>query len=154
MLRPYAALPSWLTQRAVPAAAALLPEPTWIPEDRNFIIGLKRLGQFSATSPKASLVRWGSYFTHGETDTSIKIYNMPLSGAAFNPGTTTSNSGQTSRFNLARVAVMRDMDNAAFARIIRGEGLAARRARAGLLNAAKAILGNSAYERVRARVLP
>src|SRR5207253_533835 len=24
---------------------------------------------------------WSSYFQHGETDTSIKIYNMPLSGA-------------------------------------------------------------------------
>ena len=64
-----------------------------------------------------------------------------------------TNATTTSRFNLARVAVMRDMDGAAFARVIRGEGLTARRARAGLLNAAKVILGNSAYERVRARVL-
>ena len=71
MLRPYAALPSWLTQRAVPAAAALLPEPTWIPEDRNFITGLKRLGQFSSTTPKASLVRWGSYFNH---DVKLALY--------------------------------------------------------------------------------
>jgi asparagine synthase (glutamine-hydrolysing) len=66
LLRPYASLPSWLTQNAVPAAVGLLPEPTWIPEDRNFITGLKRLGQFSSTTPKASLVRWGSYFTHSE----------------------------------------------------------------------------------------
>ncbi len=66
LLRPYAALPGWFTQRAVPAAMRLLPEPTWIPEDRNIITGLKRLGQFSATTPKASLVRWGSYFTHDE----------------------------------------------------------------------------------------
>ena len=65
-----------------------------------------------------------------------------------------TNTPTTSRFNLARVAIMRDMDSQAFARIIRGEGLTARRARAGLLNAAKAILGNTAYERVRARVLP
>jgi asparagine synthase (glutamine-hydrolysing) len=65
-LRPYAAFPAWITQRAVPAVTALLPEPSWIPEDRNFITGLKRLGQFSSTTPKASLVRWGSYFTHGE----------------------------------------------------------------------------------------
>ena len=43
-----------------------VPEPAWIPEDRNPITGLKRLGQFSATTPKASLVRWGSYFTHDE----------------------------------------------------------------------------------------
>lgn len=66
LLKPYAALPSWITQRAVPAALRLLPESTWIPEDRNIITGLKRLGQFSATTPKASLVRWGSYFTHDE----------------------------------------------------------------------------------------
>lgn len=66
LLRFYTALPEWITQRAVPAATALLPEPSWIPEDRNFISGLKRLGQFSSTTAKASLVRWGSYFTHDE----------------------------------------------------------------------------------------
>ena len=66
LLRPYAALPAWITQRAVPAATAILPEPAWIPEDRNLITGLKRLGQFSSTTPKASLVRWGSYFTHNQ----------------------------------------------------------------------------------------
>lgn len=63
------------------------------------------------------------------------------------------NTPTTSRFKLARVAIMRDMDSAAFARLVRGEGLTARRARAGLLNAAKALLGNTAYERVRTRVL-
>ncbi|MBA2588082.1 MAG: TonB-dependent receptor [Alphaproteobacteria bacterium] len=47
---------------------------------------------------------WETYFQHGETDTSIKIYNMPLSGAPFIPGTnTTSNSA--SRFNQAQDAV-------------------------------------------------
>ena len=66
LLRPYAALPAWITQRAVPAATAILPDPAWIPEDRNLITGLKRLGQFSSTTPKASLVRWGSYFTHNQ----------------------------------------------------------------------------------------
>jgi asparagine synthase (glutamine-hydrolysing) len=66
LLKPYAALPAWVTQRAVPAAAALLPPLYGIPEDRNPITGLKRLGQFSAVSHKASLVRWGSYFTHDE----------------------------------------------------------------------------------------
>lgn len=64
LLRPYSALPSWITQSAVPAMMRYVPEPSWIPEDRNPITGLKRLGQFSATTPKASLVRWGSYFTH------------------------------------------------------------------------------------------
>jgi asparagine synthase (glutamine-hydrolysing) len=66
LLRPYSALPSWITQSAVPAMMRYVPEPSWIPEDRNPITGLKRLGQFSATTPKASLVRWGSYFSHKE----------------------------------------------------------------------------------------
>jgi asparagine synthase (glutamine-hydrolysing) len=66
LLRPYSALPNWITQRAVPAIMRRLPEPSWIPEDRNLVTGLKRLGQFSATTPKASLVRWSSYFTHTE----------------------------------------------------------------------------------------
>jgi asparagine synthase (glutamine-hydrolysing) len=71
LLRPYSALPGWLTQRAVPAMMRYVPEPSWIPEDRNAITGLKRLGQFSATTPKASLVRWGSYFTH---DDKLSLY--------------------------------------------------------------------------------
>lgn len=71
-LRPYAAMPTWLTQQLVPAAAALLPEPWWLPEDSNPITGLKRLSQFSAVSHKASLVRWGSYFNHAEK---MELYN-------------------------------------------------------------------------------
>ena len=63
LLRPYAALPGWITQKAVPAVASLLPEPGWIPEDLNPFTGFKRLGQFSSITPKASLVRWGSYFS-------------------------------------------------------------------------------------------
>lgn len=51
---------------------------------------------------------WDSYFQHGETDTSIKIYNMPLSGAPLINGTATTAgaaNGQFSRFNLAQDAV-------------------------------------------------
>src|SRR5471032_3274334 len=55
---------------------------------------------------------WDSYFEHGEADTSIKIYNMPLSGAPLvgGNGTTTaggagSATGSFSRFNLAQDAV-------------------------------------------------
>ena len=66
LLRPYSALPNWITQSAMPAVMRYVPEPSWIPEDRNPITGLKRLGQFSATTPKASLVRWGSYFSQEE----------------------------------------------------------------------------------------
>jgi iron complex outermembrane receptor protein len=56
---------------------------------------------------------WDSYFQHGEADTSIKIYNMPLSGAPLvggngttNPGGAGSTNGQFSRFNLAQDAVV------------------------------------------------
>ncbi len=71
-LRPYAAMPTWLTQQLVPAAASRLPEPWWLPEDSNPITGLKRLSQFSAVTHKASLVRWGSYFNHAEK---MELYN-------------------------------------------------------------------------------
>lgn len=64
LLQPYAALPRWLTQRAVPALTRALPDTAILPEDRNPITAMKRLGQFSSLTPKASLVRWGSYFTH------------------------------------------------------------------------------------------
>jgi asparagine synthase (glutamine-hydrolysing) len=66
LLKPYSALPNWITQSVIPAMMHYVPEPSWIPEDRNPITGLKRLGQFSATTSKASLVRWGSYFTHDD----------------------------------------------------------------------------------------
>jgi asparagine synthase (glutamine-hydrolysing) len=71
-LRPYAAMPDWITQRAIPAGVSFLPEPKWIPEDRNPLTGLKRLEQFSATTEKGSLVRWGSYFSHEEK---LGLYN-------------------------------------------------------------------------------
>jgi iron complex outermembrane receptor protein len=48
---------------------------------------------------------WDSYFQHGETDTSIKIYNMPLSGAPVNPATGKIDN-TVSRFNLAQDAVV------------------------------------------------
>lgn len=66
LISPYAMLPHAITQGVVPALAGLLPDFGQIPEDRNPITGLKRLGQFSATTERASLVRWGSYFSHDE----------------------------------------------------------------------------------------
>ncbi len=65
-LAGYAMLPRWLTQRAVPSVLARLPEPAWLPEDRSPLTGLRRLQQFAAVSPSASIVRWGSYFGHDE----------------------------------------------------------------------------------------
>lgn len=77
-LRPYAAMPAWVTQRLVPAAAARLPEPEWLPEDSNPLTGLRRLAQFSAVTHKASLARWGSYFNHAEK---MELYAPPLRDA-------------------------------------------------------------------------
>jgi asparagine synthase (glutamine-hydrolysing) len=85
-LQPYANLPIWLSQGMVPALAALLPEPTWMPEDRNPITGIKRLGQFSAVTHKASLVRWGSYFTHRQK---LALYSDQLRDALAGIDTTT-----------------------------------------------------------------
>ena len=47
---------------------------------------------------------WESYFEHGESDTSNKIYNMPLSNAPADPVTGKINAND-SRFNLAMDAV-------------------------------------------------
>jgi asparagine synthase (glutamine-hydrolysing) len=66
LLQFYSRLPDSITQKAIPAFAGLLPEPAWLPEDRNPITGLKRLSQFSAITQKASLVRWGSYFSEDD----------------------------------------------------------------------------------------
>jgi iron complex outermembrane receptor protein len=98
---------------ATPSAATMSFGSDWanIPTDqqmfltrtlRRFVVGGD--GTFNLFGKDWS---WDSYFQHGETDTSIKIYNMPLSGA---PGILQSNgnyaaNGQFSRFNLAQDAV-------------------------------------------------
>jgi iron complex outermembrane receptor protein len=53
---------------------------------------------------------WESYFQHGETDTSIKLVNMPLSGAPVNPATGKIDN-TLSRFNLAQDAVVDSSGN-------------------------------------------
>lgn len=60
---PYAALPRLLTQRLIPALLDLIPEPQDRPIETNWVAGLKRLAQVAGISPKASILRWGSYFT-------------------------------------------------------------------------------------------
>lgn len=61
---------------------------------------------------------WDSYFQHGENSTSIKIYNMPLSGAPLVGGTGATTAGGAgkqdasfSRFNLAQDAVLNSGGN-------------------------------------------
>jgi peptidoglycan/xylan/chitin deacetylase (PgdA/CDA1 family) len=64
-----------------------------------------------------------------------------------------ANSGASDRFRLSRVAVMRDTAVEEFDRVCRAEGFRMKRARNVILNTAKTLLGNSAYEKVRARLL-
>jgi len=61
---------------------------------------------------------WDSYFQHGENSTSIKIYNMPLSGAPLVGGTGATTAGGAgsvnaafSRFNLAQDAIVNSQGN-------------------------------------------
>jgi len=60
------ALPTWITDGIVGNLARLLPESGSTPEDRSVLTGVKRLRQASRTNPKASILRWGSYFSHEE----------------------------------------------------------------------------------------
>jgi peptidoglycan/xylan/chitin deacetylase (PgdA/CDA1 family) len=59
------------------------------------------------------------------------------------------NSPGTDRFLLKRIPVMRGMDATAVAGLAQGEGITRRRAQGAILSAAKGILGNSRYERLR-----
>ncbi|MFZ5426617.1 MAG: asparagine synthase (glutamine-hydrolyzing) [Thermodesulfobacteriota bacterium] len=59
----YCALPDLVTGRIVPALLKALPEPKDIPIEKNPVAGLKRLSQVAALSPRASILRWGSYFS-------------------------------------------------------------------------------------------
>ncbi len=62
LVGPYAALPRWITQKLTPALVDRLPEPRQAAIESNWVLGLKRLAQVARTSPKASILRWGSYF--------------------------------------------------------------------------------------------
>jgi iron complex outermembrane receptor protein len=98
---------------ATPSAATMNYGSDWanIPTDqlmfltrtmRRFVVGGD--GNFDLFGKNWN---WESYFEHGETDTSIKIYNMPLSS----PGPLPNGAGgyqfnqQFTRFNLAQDAV-------------------------------------------------
>jgi iron complex outermembrane receptor protein len=72
---------------------------------RRYVVGGD--GSFSLFGKDWS---WDSYFQHGETDTSIKIENMPLSGSPVDPATGTIN-GAVSRFNLAQDAIVNAAGN-------------------------------------------
>ncbi|WP_243439256.1 asparagine synthase (glutamine-hydrolyzing) [Fundidesulfovibrio soli] len=62
----YASLPAALTQRLLPALLDRLPQRGDKPIEADWVAGLKRLAQVARISPKASIVRWGSYFAPWE----------------------------------------------------------------------------------------
>ncbi len=63
LLRLYRHLPEALRLKLIPRLAALLNERSDVPTDRNIVTGVKRLAQASSTSPKASILAWGSFFS-------------------------------------------------------------------------------------------
>lgn len=63
------------------------------------------------------------------------------------------NSGTTSPFHLARIAVLRGTKIDEFSRLCRGEGLLLRRCREDVLAVGKSLLGNSLYDRLRSATL-
>lgn len=63
------------------------------------------------------------------------------------------NASNSDRFSLGRVAMTRDLSQDAFARICRGENLWKLELKAGLLTGARRVLGNPAYDRIRAMFL-
>ncbi len=62
-VKPYSALPRFITQKMTPALVGWMREPTNVPVEANWRMGLKRLSQVAEVSPKASIIRWGSYFS-------------------------------------------------------------------------------------------
>jgi peptidoglycan/xylan/chitin deacetylase (PgdA/CDA1 family) len=64
-----------------------------------------------------------------------------------------SNGSDTDRFSLARVPVMRGTTAHEFEQLCLGEGLRLRRFETAILDAAKRVLGNTVYTRIRSTVL-
>ena len=59
----YLQLPGWVTLGLVPAFAKFLPDRAERPVGRSTVNGLKRLEQLPAIDRRASILRWGSYFS-------------------------------------------------------------------------------------------
>jgi len=64
-----------------------------------------------------------------------------------------ANSASTDRFSLGRVAITRGLSRSAFGNLCRGDGLWKLGLRVSIRDSAKRMLGNSAYDRVRALLL-
>jgi asparagine synthase (glutamine-hydrolysing) len=61
----YLRLPGLVTRRLVPSLAGLFTDRSAGPVGSSLINGIKRLPQLAEIDPRASLLRWGSYFSAG-----------------------------------------------------------------------------------------
>jgi asparagine synthase (glutamine-hydrolysing) len=59
----YLKLPNSLTRRLIPALMRPLSDTAYRPVGGSLVNGLKRLEQLANTDPRASLLRWGSFFS-------------------------------------------------------------------------------------------
>jgi asparagine synthase (glutamine-hydrolysing) len=59
----YLHLPTVITRKLAPALARKLPDRADQPVGKDLIGGLKRLEQLATIDPRASILRWGSYFS-------------------------------------------------------------------------------------------
>jgi asparagine synthase (glutamine-hydrolysing) len=59
----YLRLPGLLTRRMVPALVGLLPDRAERPVGGSLVNGLKRLEEVASVDRRASILRWGSYFS-------------------------------------------------------------------------------------------
>ncbi len=59
----YAAWPGLVTRRLVPSIAAHLRDDSDKPTGQSWINGIKRLGLVTESDPRASILRWSSYFS-------------------------------------------------------------------------------------------
>lgn len=63
-LAAYICLPSFVRRNVVPWVASRLAARPDMPIEKNVVAAVQRLRQASETSTKASIVAWGSYFSH------------------------------------------------------------------------------------------
>jgi asparagine synthase (glutamine-hydrolysing) len=59
----YTRAPHFLTQRLIPSITRRLPDRSDLPAGHSLVNGLKRLEQLTEFDSRASILRWGSYFS-------------------------------------------------------------------------------------------
>ena len=78
LIRYYTMIPRFLRRAILENIVKIIPEPTHVPIEKNWVAGLKRLRQVTGISEKASLIRWGSYFTE---EMKHNIYTADFAGS-------------------------------------------------------------------------